>query len=670
MAQADLDAVGRWILENADKAGSPDYVQMSEVYRKLAAGGSAAAPTGASTQQGGADPNSFRNVVGRVASDAVMGIPDLAIAAANVITKPGDWLAEKITGEAPASRRIEPLAPQLRKEWNVAELPENAPYWQRIAEGAGAGLPYGLGGIVRAGSAGAAAGGVRGAVTAGGKELVRNTVAPTVTSDIGARAGGAIGGETGQLIGGVLGGVAPSARPAAANWVQSRYTGKGDPNAPAIAAAAERLGIEPTAGALGNYDIQKRENALAATPALGPNLAAREQARIREQITATGEDIGAQRGGVGGSVAATGDDIAAAAAQRVVEDHAYSSAGQENLQRTIGDATQVPITDIITTATTAMQSPNATVPMRNSLRFRLEQQLYPLINRRPDGTPILDANGNATVPYGALKGWRSDLGRSFEQGNQPRARELYDPATRAMAGAAADAGVPRGDFNAVQSFTRGVEGPGGLVERLAPYEKEPGAAYNYTLEGGLKNPERLETFATETAGDPRQERVFGNYLQHKLGDPVVGGTAQGANTIAKFVENADPRALATIAGPQLSRVQDLATLARGVDVPTGQRGLGTSVAGVGTPLVNKVLGSELLGQIGGAIDPILAPIGRGIGWVAGPALNAIQQRMMQSDAAKRGLLGQPMGHRMTLDDLVRTLNIIGQSQQPQQPPYR
>jgi len=45
--------------------------------------------------------------------------------------------------------------------------------------------------------------------------------------------------------------------------------------------------------------------------------------------------------------------------------------------------------------------------------------------------------------------------------------------------------------------------------------------------------------------------------------------------------------------------------------------------------------------------------------------------MMQSDAAKRGLIGQPMLHqRMTMPELVRILNIIGQSQATEDEPLR
>lgn len=621
-----------------------------------------AAPAAAGPQ-GGADPNSFRNVVGRIASDAVMGLPDLAIAASNAISKPGDYVAEWITGNKPASRDLPTLAPQLRKEWNVAELSEDAPYWQRIAEGAGSGLPYGVLGAGRAALAGGATGGLRGGATAGARELVRNTVVPTVTSDIGAQAGGAVGGPTGALIGGVLGGAAPSARPVAESVVQSRYTGRGKPNAPDIAAAAERLGIEPTAGALGGPEIQARERNYVGNYPQGRTAQLQEQQRGR--MIDVGEDIGAQRGGTGASTAAIGDDIAAAVADRVLQDRTYSSAQQENLQRTVGDATQIPITDIVTTAVPMMTSPRFSVPQRQAIQYRLEQHLYPLINRRPDGTPILDAQGNATVPYGALKAFRTDLGRSYEQGRYPRAQELYGPTTEAMRVGATRAGVPRNQFDQVQAYTHGVEGAGGLAERLAPFDKEPGAVYNYALEGGLRNPERVQTFAAETAGDPRQGNVFGSYLQQKVGETLGARTAQGPNKFAQFVEGADPRALATIAGPQAPRLQDLATLARGVNTPTSTSGLTRAVGGVANTLGGKFLGSEAIGQAAGAIDPSLAAPARAAGWLIKPALDAINQRIMQSQAAKRGLTGAPMPQQgMTMEDLVRVLNAISQSQQP------
>ena len=246
------------------------------------------------------DPYSARNTTGRVATDMLLGIPDLAIAASNVISKPGDWIAEKITGERPVSRDLPTLAPMLREKLNVAELPEDAPWYRRIGESAASSLTTGVAGIARAVAGGLKAS-VTGGLNEGGKELLKNTVVPTVTSDAGARVGGAIGGADRRADRWRDRWCRTLMRPAASNWVQGRYVGKGDPNAPQIAAAAERLGIEPTAGALGNYDIQKRENAFAANRPGG--LASREQARIRSEMTGAGENIAQQRGGTGGGQA-------------------------------------------------------------------------------------------------------------------------------------------------------------------------------------------------------------------------------------------------------------------------------------------------------------------------------------------------------------------------------
>jgi len=502
------------------------------------------------------NPYGTGNTVGRMATDALLGLPDLAIAAhnagfidLNVIDRYRKGTLFQNPPEGTETERIAPLAPQLREKFGVAELPEDAPYHRRILEGIGSSLPYGAGGIVKAG--------VQGGIKAGIREFGKNTVLPTVTADAGARAGGAIGGEQGALIGGVLGGVAPSARPTAENLIQQRYTGRGDPNAPAIAAAAENLGIEPTAGALGNYEIQKRENAFAANYPGG--LSAREQTRIRGDMTAAGEDIAVQRGATGASVAETGDDIRTSTANRLQEDRDYSSGQQENLQRTIGDDTRVPITELILEAMQGMNSPSFSATQRRALQHRLEQHIYPLMDRNADGTPRLDAQGNATAPYGAIKQFRTELGQSFEQGGTRygATRELYEPATDAMAVGAQGAGIPRSEFNAVQQFTRGVEGPGGLAERLAPYDKEPAQVHNWTLEGGRNNPDRLSTFANETDAGPR---VFGNYLQQKVGETLGAqgrGAAQGPNKFAEFVEKTDPGALNTIAGPQTPRVQTL-----------------------------------------------------------------------------------------------------------------
>lgn len=622
------------VLQVPDDA-TPDMIRnfsaRGEAHIKANPAPAAAAPAAAPQ-----DPNSVGNILGRVGTDAVLGIPDLGIAAYNAFLASDDG-------------RVRPLGERARSALGVAELPEDAPWYQRWGEGLGSGLLTGGVGVGRAV--------VKEGAKAGLKTLGKTVVAPTIGGDVGGQAGAAIGGEKGAVIGGVLGGASPHAKSIGENWVQGRYVGKGAANAPEIAAAAERLGIEPTAGALGNYDIQKRENALAQNYPGGLNT--REQARIGREMTATGEDIGAQRGGTGQGPAAIGDDIVGATTDRLAADRDYSSAGQENLQRTVGDRAPVRVIDLIEEAKAAY--PHLSVPGRQALEYRIAQ-LTPLISQKDArGMPIIGPN--STVPYELVKQFRTELGQSFEQGRIPRNQELYGPTTDAMGATAERAGVPRGDFNQVQQFTRGVEGPGGLAERLGPFDKEPGAAYNYTLEGGLKNPDRLQTFATETAGDPRQ-RVFGDYLQQKVGETLGTNSAQGPNRFAQFVEGADPRALGTIAGPQAPRLQDLATLARGVDVPTSQRGQGTSMGGVANDLGGKFLGSEMLGQIAASIDPSLGPAGRGLGWFARPALAWAQQRIMQSDAAKRGMLGQPMAHRMTIQDLIQTLNTIGRTQPP------
>jgi hypothetical protein len=638
--QEDFDLMGKWLLANQGKAGTPEFTEMANAYKSLE--GTVRAQPVATAQPvtpQPADANSWGNIAGRVGTDAVLGIPDLGIAAYNAFIAGDDG-------------RVRPLGERVRSAMGVAELPEDASWGQRLLESGASGLLTGGAGVVRAGA--------KEGLKAGLKTFGKTVVAPTVGGDAGAQVGGLVGGEKGALIGGVLGGgVAPHGKAIGENWVQGRYVGKGAANAPEIAAAAERLGINPTAGALGNYDIQKRENRYAAQDPSGRTAQAQETQR--NAMTSVGEDIGAQRGGTGQGPAAMGDDIRGATADRLAADRDYSSAGQENLQRTVGDRAPVRVIDIIDEARQAY--PHLSVPARQALEHRINNQLLPLISQRDaQGNPIIGPN--TTVPYELVKQWRTELGQSFEQGRIPRNRELYEPATNAMAETAQGAGVPRGDFDAVQSFTRGVEGEGGLADRLAPYDKEPNAAYNYTMEGGLKNPDRLSTFATETAGDPRQ-RVFGDYLQQKVADTIGSGQAQGMNKFAQFVEGTDPRALSTIAGPQAGRLQDLATLSRGVDVPTSQRGLSTSVAGPMNTLGGKFIGSEMLGHAFGASGiPGSEMVGRGIGYMARPTIDKINQRILQSEAAKRGMLRQPMAHRMTMEDLIHTLNMIGQSQPP------
>ena len=596
------------------------------------------------------DPYSTYNTVGRIGTDAVLGIPDLGIAAYNAFV-------------APEGGRVTPLGVRARGAMGVEELPEDAGWLRRILESGASALPTGGAGLARGVTAGVARAGMTGGLTGGARTFGTTIAAPTVASDAGAQIGGAIGGEKGALIGGVLGGGATAAKPLADRWIQGRYVGKGDPNAPEIQAAADRLGIETTPGAIGNWEIQKRENQYAADYPQG--RAAVGQDRIRNQMTGVGEDIGAQRGGTNASPAAIGEDITAATTQRVAEDTAYAGAQQENLQRTVGDQAPVRVIDIINEARQVW--PHLTRPARDAIQHRIVNDLYPLISQRDArGNPIIGPN--TTVPYELVKGWRTELGQSFDQGRIPRNTSLYEPTTNAMGDTAAAAGVPRGDFNAVQDFYRGVHGEGGLTERLAPFEKESGTVHDYTLgESGLKRPERLETFATETAGDPRHGNIFGSFLQNKVADTLGANTAQGPNKFAQFVEGADPRAIDTIGGAQAPRVRDLATVARGVDVPTSQRGIGRSTGGVMNTLGGKFLGSEILGQVGQAVDPILGPVFRGAGWLARPTIDRINQRIMESEAARRGMLGQaPLSNRMTLNELAHILNVIGQNQPQEQ----
>lgn len=120
--------------------------------------GAAAIPTGEATSAvnpydptpvsppPGPDPYSTLNTAGRMATDAVFGLPDLAITAHNLGLTPSAYVAEKVqklTGRALPD--IPPIAPAVRGLLGIQELPEDASIKRTIGEGVGSGV---LGGAV------------------------------------------------------------------------------------------------------------------------------------------------------------------------------------------------------------------------------------------------------------------------------------------------------------------------------------------------------------------------------------------------------------------------------------------------------------------------------------------------------------------------------------------
>jgi len=203
MAEPKFEDIESWLIENADKKGTPDYVHMASAYKaldpqraapttpaapaksfgedmwgraKLAFGMPAEAPAAGTPEPESidindilaakrltSDPYSVENTGSRVLAGAIGGIPDLGIgiynAGARAIGSPDSQAAY--------------LTPKMLANAGTAALPADAPWYRTLGEAAGSGF---LGG--GAGAAGSVLQGARTAATTAGTAL------PVVSTDV------------------------------------------------------------------------------------------------------------------------------------------------------------------------------------------------------------------------------------------------------------------------------------------------------------------------------------------------------------------------------------------------------------------------------------------------------------------------------------------------------
>ena len=249
--------------------------------------GKAASFLGAPTP-GEPDASGINATIGRVATGIIGGVPDMAIKVQNAGLNPFDMVGrgvDKLMGNAPPPR-IPEVTPLLRQATGTPELPEDASTARRALEGAA--TVAGGGGAQAVGRAIQAAPTAAAAVMPAAAAATRNIVAPLVGSEVGGKVGEKVGGEKGQVLGSLLGGMVSNV-PGPSSAVERYYGRQARPDAPAIAAAAERQGITPTAGMLGNEKIQEVERAISGRGTLpmtnNPVVAARERTlvQMREQ---------------------------------------------------------------------------------------------------------------------------------------------------------------------------------------------------------------------------------------------------------------------------------------------------------------------------------------------------------------------------------------------------
>ena len=537
------------------------------------------------------DPYSARSTIGRVTSDIVTGLPDLAIkihnAGLNPFTLPqraGNALADYLTGTTtPAPAPVPEVGPYVRKAIGVPDLPEDAGPLRRYGEAAATML----------GSVGTGA-------PAASRSLIRDVAAPLALSSAGGAVGGAVGGDTGALIGSVAGGLYPSAR--------AQMASRGArPDAAEIAAAAERQGVKPTAGMLGDLNIQARERNLSGRPgAAGVISNARTSAldQMREAVARAIEE----RQALPAATPETADIHGVASAARAGGTDA-SSAAQTRLLEKVGPRTPVDVTDLYASLGRILNQtdPGSAAPVATRMgHIRDMAEQYRTLDTLQRGGPV-DPNAPLAVPYEQFKDWRTALGRRMQNLDPVPGRfanQIYEDATTAMRDAATARGVHPQEFALAQDITKGQMRAGDIQEQF----------------------------------------------DRSLGDTMA--SAAGPRKFARWWSGMTPEEQARIGGAQAPTLADVSRLAGAYNYPTAQTGLtrafGGQLADVGSRAVGAALGS-LLGKTG-------LPGGYQIGAAAGAAgmtpINWLRAKMLEGGKTRAMAAGP---RPMTIDDLIASM---------------
>ena len=558
------------------------------------------------------DPYSMRSTIGRVATGIVGGIPDLAIKFQNAGLNPLDYVGKGVDymlGTETPTAKLPEITPLLRQATGTPDLPTDASATRGFLEGAAQ--------VAASGGARAVGTAIQNAPTAAAAVLPaaqaagRYVAAPVIGSTVGANLGEMIGGEKGQLIGSVIGGGLPSVKPSV--MVERYYGRHARPDAPNIAAAAERQGIEPTAGMLGSERIQDLERSIAGRgtgPFPNPVINARERTlvQMREAADRAATARGAQHPSP--TPGTIGENVLSTAEQTAADLRGQSRTVQGGLMGQIGP--DAPVNVAGTYAALREQigrtSPDVAAPM--NARLAALEQMMP---RDQAGRVITGANGEINVPYQRFKDWRSNLGRGTQTQEPVRAGHLdqiYGPATDAMRETAVSQGVHPAQFDAAMGVTRSLTGSGGPVKYFEGIAGKEGTAGRV---GGLpperafnrvvdeQNPAGLQRFEQHAPG--ALDRIAGDTLrlrsQETLGHGGTGGTgapiegirgggAAGARKFANWWDTMSPEAQRILGGNQAPAMADVAQSAGAFNYPTRQTGLtralGGQSAGSGHPI--------------------------------------------------------------------------------------
>ena len=743
MAEPTVEDVAGWLKENSDQEGTSDYVHMASAYKALRAqqkGTNAPLPptkTWSEDMLGRAklafgmspgehadaaatanvpeledimaakrltsDPRSVENRTSRILAGAIGGATDFGI---------GGYNAAARTIGSP-ELQLPYVTPQMLENSGTPALPEDAPWYERMGEGAGSAFLGGgagaAGGALQTARATAATTGAAMPVARTAMRMAVPTVAPTVGGEIGGNVGGYLGEkylgdrETGAWLGSALGGTAHTLPNAGRSLIHQWYASDARRDSPQIADMARRQGVTPTAAMLGNDRILRREQEMSGQPgSAGVIQEARTNARA--QIGNAYDASAAARGAVDVQPTAgtIGEKINTAARESAEALRGVSDQRQSNLNARIPQDTPTHLAPIQERGYGMMTDPNARIgpTERAAIDFRVTDQLNPLATRDASGQPMqvptqaqapgVGHNGGPPMgpttqvaPYGDVAGFRTELGRSVDTpagGRMPPVSALYEPTTQVMREAAQRAGVDPRDFNTTQNATRDIMretpttpgGPPGDYHALLNYVKEnPEAAFNYLNGRGRQDPNIPGIL--EATGHPSLGGIFGDIMR-LIGNETINspqtnpqGGARGPANFANALQQMHPESRATMLGDQLPNVSDQAALATRLNVPTSQAGLTRAIGGQGNSVANKVLGSEAAAQLlGHYFGPLGAVLGRVVGMLAPSDLRARRAGVMEGPTARNALSQGPSPSG--INELAAAMTAAQSAQQPQRSP--
>ena len=532
------------------------------------------------------DPYSARSTIGRIATDIVTGLPDLAIkiqnAGLNPFTMPAR-VADRLLGTERKETPIPEIGPYVRSAIGVPDLPADASPLRRYGEGAATML----------GSVGTGA-------PAASRSLLRDVAAPMATATAGGAAGSYLGGDTGALLGSLIGGVAPSFR------AQMGASGA-RPDAAEIAAAAQRQGVTPTAGMVGDVNVQAQERALSGRPG-ATNVISNARGTALDQMREAVARAIEQRQALPAVTPETADIHGVATGARAGGSD-VSSAVQQRLLERVGARTPVDVTDLYSALGRILNQtdPGTAAPIvsrMGHLRDMAEQSRL-LDTMQRGGTP--DPNAPLTVPYEQFKDWRTALGRRMQNLDPVPGRfsgQIYDEATQAMRNAATEAGVHPQEFSLAQDITR--------------------------------NQMR--------AGDIQEQ--FDRTLDNAMAD------AAGPRGFARWWASMTPQEQAAIGGAQTPALSDVSRLARAYNYPTSQTGLTRAFGGQLADLGSRAVGAAVGSLLSNTGIPGAGQVGAAVGSAGMTPINWLRARALEGSRARAMAAGpQPM----TINDLIAAM---------------